>query len=128
MKMNSIAGIVAVSFVLSGCQNNNVSSFSDPDRIEVYDYSDSDGLIASIEDQELIESLTEELDQAETHGTDAVDWDEPDYQRVFKHEDKTVYEIGYNTELLRLGVGGAGRYSKHEKLLKWRPSCRSNKG
>ncbi|RLQ91302.1 hypothetical protein [Planomicrobium sp. Y74] len=106
-----------MSIILSGCQNNNVSSFSDPDRIEVYDYSNSEELIATIEDQELIESLTEELDHAETHGTEAVDWGGPDYQLVFKHEDKTVYEIGYDTDLLRLGVGGEGRYSKHEKLF-----------
>ena len=61
--------------------------------------------------------VAEELDHAETYGTHAVDWSGPDYQLVFKHEDKTIYEIGYNTELLRLGVGGEGRYSKHQKLF-----------
>lgn len=117
LKVKSIAAILLFSVILSGCQNNNVSSFTDPTRIEVYDYSNSDELIATIDDQEFIKSLTEELDHAETYGTDAVDWSGPDYQVVFKHEDKTVFEIGYNTELLRLGVGGEGRYSKHEKLF-----------
>ncbi|QHJ69122.1 hypothetical protein [Planococcus halotolerans] len=117
LKLKSIAGILLLSVILSGCQNNNVTAFTDATRIEVFDYENTDELIATIEDQKFIKSLTEELDHAETYGTGAVDWGGPDYQLVFKHEDKTLYEIGYNTELLRLGVGGEGRYSKHEKLF-----------
>ncbi len=117
MKMKSIAGVLAVSFILSACQNNNVSSFTDPERIEIYEYADNEELIATIDDPEFAKKLIEELDHAETYGTEAVDWGGPNYQLVFKHEDKIVYEIGYNTDLLRLGVGGEGRYSKHEKLF-----------
>lgn len=35
LKVKSIAGILLLSVILSGCQNNNVTSFTDATRIEV---------------------------------------------------------------------------------------------
>lgn len=115
MKGKSIAAILIFSFILSGCQNNNVITFTDATSIEVYEW-DSEVWIATIEDEEFVGALEDELDHAETFGTGTVDWAGPEYRLLFKHGDKELHEIGYSTTLLNFEIGGVGRYWKAEKL------------
>lgn len=115
LKAQSIVVILLLAFFLSGCQANNVTPFTDATSIEVYDWNNEE-LIATIEDQDFIKDLEEALDQAETYGTDAIDWAGPDYRLVFKNENKVLHEIGYCKELQNFGGGVEGRYWESEKL------------
>lgn len=115
LKMKSILLILISAFILAGCQNNNVITFTDATSIEVYDWN-SDELVTTIEDEEFIKALEDELDHAETFSTETVDWGGPEYRLLFKKDDRELHEIGYSTEVLNFEVGGVGRYWKAGKV------------
>lgn len=115
LKMKSTLLILISAFILAGCQNNNVITFTDATSIEVYDWN-SEELVTTIEDEEFIKALEDELDHAETFSTGTVDWGGPEYRLLFKKDDRELHEIGYSTEVLNFEIGGVGRYWKAEKL------------
>lgn len=117
LKIKSLWVVLLLAVILGGCQNNHVTALKDATSIEVYRWN-SETLVATIDDQEFIENLEDELDRAETEGTETIDWAGPDFRLVFKSDDDDVlHEIGYCTEIQTFTIGSEGRYWKQEKLF-----------
>ncbi|SFM07086.1 hypothetical protein SAMN04487943_107113 [Gracilibacillus orientalis] len=94
-----------VSFVLLGCQNNNLNLNQDVTNIGVYE-RDSDEQIATIDDKEFIEELVNSLDNAKTGSTANMNFELPDYDLHFNNDEETLFKIGYYKKLVNLGVEG----------------------
>lgn len=116
LKIRSLSVVLLLAVFLGGCQNNHVTALKDATSIDVYRWN-SETLVATIEDQEFIESLEDELDGAETQGTETIDWEGPNYRLIFKAGDNVLHEIGYCMDMQNFEAGReGGRYWKPEKL------------
>ncbi|SHG88552.1 hypothetical protein [Ornithinibacillus halophilus] len=107
--------LLLFSFVLIGCQNNNLNLSDDITSIEVYEWG-SEELLATIDDKGFIKELVKDLDNARTHSTANLDWAMPDYKLLFKHDTEVLFEIGYCKEEQNFGSGAVGRYWESDKL------------
>ncbi|SDJ14604.1 hypothetical protein [Salimicrobium halophilum] len=106
MKIKKILGLLLLSFVLVGCQNDNLTlSSGDVTSIDVYEW-DSEKLVATIDDEGFIEELVTELDQASTASTANMDFKLPEYEVHFKNEEETLLKLGYFKKSIDLGVEG----------------------
>ena len=106
--------LIPLFLPLSGCQNNTVFEGSIT-GIEVYKW-DSDILVTTIDDEQIIEKLVNQLNSARTKSTENMDYELPDYQLVFITDNKNVFEIGYYNELTNLFIMDS-RYLKVDKDL-----------
>ncbi|RPF50254.1 DUF5301 domain-containing protein [Aquisalibacillus elongatus] len=97
--------LLLFSFILIGCQNNNLNLSDDVTSIEVYEWESQD-LVATIEDKEFIEELVNELDRARTASTASMDFDSPDYEVHFNHNEETLFKMGYYKKVMNLEVEG----------------------
>ncbi|MFS0673582.1 hypothetical protein [Ornithinibacillus sp. 179-J 7C1 HS] len=114
-KIKLIYILLLFSFVLMGCQNNNLNLSDDVTSIEVYEW-DSKEQVATIDDKGFIEELVKDLDNARTHSTANIDWAMPDYKLLFKHDSEVLFEIGYCKDEQNFGNGAVGRYWESDKL------------
>lgn len=98
--------ILLLSVSLIGCQSNILNLSQNISSIDVYEW-DGDTLVTSIEDNELIDELIEELNSANTASTADMDYPLPEYELIFKNdENEDVFKIGYYNEVMNLGVKG----------------------
>lgn len=105
--MKKILFLILVLLVsLIGCQSNNLNLSQNISTIDVYEWGE-DALVTSIEDNELIDELVEELNSANTASTANMDYPSPEYELIFKNdENEDVFKIGYYNEVMNLGVKG----------------------
>ncbi|GAB4074268.1 hypothetical protein GCM10028778_17710 [Barrientosiimonas marina] len=113
-KLMFLALALLAPLFLIGCQSNNLDLSDDVTEIEVFK-SDSDELIAAIDDADFIDKLVNELDNARTKTTANIDYRSPDYELFFKNNDKTIFHIGYYQEVMDLGING--RYLDDDGLI-----------
>ncbi len=99
---------------LAGCLNNNLDLSQEVTSIEVYKW-DSEELWSVIEDQGIIDKLVRELDSANTHSTENIDFPMPDYNLLFKKKETVLYEIGYYSEVVDLGI--EGQYWEFDRIF-----------
>ncbi len=99
---------------LAGCLNNNLDLSQEVTSIEVYKW-DSEELWSVIEDQGIIDKLVRELDSANTHSTENIDFPMPDYNLLFKNKETVLYEIGYYSEVVDLGI--EGQYWEFDRIF-----------
>jgi hypothetical protein len=115
LKIRVISACLVSALLLIGCQNSNLNLSNDVTSIQVYGW-DSEDLIATIDDKEIIEDVVNELDKARTHSTESIDWGLPDYKLLLKHDSEVLYEIGYCENIQNFGNGATGRYWEFDKL------------
>lgn len=99
---------------LAGCLNNNLDLSQEVTSIEVYGW-ESEELVSVIDDQEIIDKLVRELDSANTHSTENIDFPMPDYNLLLKNKDTVLYEIGYYSEVVDLGI--EGQYWEFDRIF-----------
>ncbi|GGM41342.1 hypothetical protein GCM10011351_29390 [Paraliobacillus quinghaiensis] len=104
-KIKSLFVVLLLSFILIGCQNNNLNLSEDVSSIEVYEWS-SEELMATIDDKEFINELVKELDNAKTGTTSNMDFESPDFRLHFKSGNETLFEMGYYKKVINLDVEG----------------------
>ena len=106
--------LTSLFLLLTGCQNNTDIEGSIT-SIEVYNW-DSDILVTTIDDKQIIKKLVNQLNSARTKSTENMDYELPDYQLVFKSDSKNEFEIGYYKDLTNLFIMDS-RYLKVDKDL-----------
>ncbi|MCZ0701679.1 hypothetical protein J2T56_000112 [Natronobacillus azotifigens] len=106
--MKKITGLlILVVILLVACGSNDL--FDNPvTEIEVRSWEDRER-IGVIDDEEFIEGLVEELENANTATTANLDVISPDYHLVFFHNDEVIKELGYYEQEKNFG-GVTGRY------------------
>lgn len=107
--MNRLIPLLATSLfiiLLVACVQGDLLINEPVSSIKVYEYN-SDRLIDSIEDKEIITELVKQLNSAKTASTATFDFELPAYELAFKNEkDEEVFTVGYFTEVVDLGVEG----------------------
>ncbi|EDL66679.1 hypothetical protein [Bacillus sp. SG-1] len=115
LRIKTISIPLILTLILIGCQDSNLNLNNDVTVIHVYKW-DTEELIATIDDEEIIEDLVKELDNASTHSTETIDWQLPDYKLLLKQDSEVLYEIGYCKDIQNFGNGAVGRYWEFDKL------------
>lgn len=105
LKIKFASVLLLISLVLIGCQNNGLILSNEVSSIEVYEWSGKD-LVATIDNEELIEELVKELNSAKAYSTADMDFAMPDYKLLFISKEEVIYEIGYYKEVMKLGIEG----------------------
>lgn len=115
LKVRLFAVILLGVFVLNACQTQSVQPkevskddipFSDAvTSIKVYGFQNGE-LVSTIKDKEFIKKLIAELNGAETAYTGTMDFAGPDYRLSFQQEEETLFQLGYYSEMMKLGVDG----------------------
>lgn len=101
----SVSVFILLSFVLIGCQNNNLNTEEQITSIEI-SYWDKGEKIATFENEAFINKLIKALDNANTSSTANMDFDTPDYKLIFKNKKDTLFELGYFRQVMNLNVEG----------------------
>ncbi|SIS45479.1 hypothetical protein [Salimicrobium flavidum] len=112
--ISSLFYIILFFFILMGCQNDNLDFSENISSIEVYEW-ESEELVATIEDEEFIDGLVKELDNAATESTANKDFASPEFELHFKSGEDTLLEMGYYTKVMNFDV--EGRYWSHTEGL-----------
>ncbi|WP_349408679.1 hypothetical protein [Pseudalkalibacillus sp. SCS-8] len=102
--------LVLLATMIAACQQDENK---DELKLEVKK-PESEETVAVVTDQAFISKLIEALDKAETISTAMMDLRQPDYKVIIKKNEETLYELGYYTEVMKLG-GLAGRYLNRER-------------
>lgn len=98
-----LMGIMVLS--LAGCQHNNLFGGHTITSIQVQEW-ESDKVITTIKDEDIIRNLTSALTSADTHSTAAMSFPKPDYRLLFISNEQVVKTLGYYIEEKDLGVSG----------------------
>ncbi|GGD25268.1 hypothetical protein GCM10011389_36160 [Pontibacillus salipaludis] len=105
LKAKSASVFLLFSFVLLGCQNNNLNLNKEVFSIEVYEWN-SEELVSTIGEKEFIDELVKNLDHAKTGSTANMNFESPDFELQFKNGNETLLEIGYYKKVMNLDVEG----------------------
>jgi hypothetical protein len=108
LKIKTVSVLLLFSFVLIGCQNNNLNLSDDVTSIEVYEWV-SDDKIATITDEAFMTELVKFLNKANYDNTSNKDFRSPDYKVNLLNNSKTIYTLGYYNNVMDLG-SVEGRY------------------
>ncbi|NIK11714.1 DUF5301 domain-containing protein [Alkalibacillus almallahensis] len=121
-KIKFASALLFFTFILIGCQNNNLDLNEEVTSIEVYEW-DSEEIVATIDDQEFIEELVKELDSAKTASTAEMSIARgPDYEVHFNNNGQTLFQINYYKEVMNLGV--EGRYQNFSEDIMYNVELR----
>jgi|SRR5690625_863750 len=113
MRKLFVSMILFLAITMIGCQKNNLDFSNDVSKIEVFEW-ESDTMMTTIDDNEVIDELVKKLNRANTSTTANMDYPLPDLRLIFfNNENEPVFEIGYYHEMMNLGV--KGRYLDVEK-------------
>ncbi|WP_188208073.1 hypothetical protein [Alkalibacillus aidingensis] len=115
MKSILSIGMLFMLLVLFGCEKNNLELGQVVTSIEVYKW-DNEELVTTISDDEFIDELIHKLNHADSITTANLDFMLPDYVIYLKHDEETLYELGYYMRTLKLS-GIDGKYLDFEADL-----------
>lgn len=105
-KVKGITFLCLLSFILIGCQENNLKIKEDVTSVEVHACCKDKERLTEITDQSFINDLVTKLEHADT-GTTAIPYFlPPEYKLYFKADDATVYQMGYFAEVGDLNLEG----------------------
>lgn len=94
MKKGLLSLVFLFSVSLIGCHSNvlsnNLKLPEDLYILEVYEWN-SDTLVTTINDNELIDKLVKKLNSAKIYSTANMDYPLPDYELVFKNNEEEGY-------------------------------------
>ncbi|WP_345239412.1 hypothetical protein [Pontibacillus salipaludis] len=105
LKVKSAFVFLLFSFILLGCQTNNLNLNKEVFSIEVYEWN-SEELVSTIDEKEFIDELVKNLDHAKTGSTANMNFESPDFELHFKNGNETLLEIGYYKKVMNLDVEG----------------------